>query len=219
MTAEETKGPGSGGAKDPLHDYASMLSAAIAAATQQIEQVRLPLGILLDNQFGELNENQIEMIGAAQSAAQAAEEELRRLKRIADLDSEPAPLRSEAIRPVDFISPLLQVVMSRAQRSGIDFSADVSPALPRVRGDRRQLHEAMAAVLSDLIARSSYGDAIRLEARAETGVLRITIAHSATLQPTLEMAIASRIILGLGGRWEDRPDRVTIELPRDKPGA
>ncbi len=39
------------------------------------------------------------------------------------------------------------------------------------------------------------------------------------LQPTLEMAIASRIIPGLGGRCDERPERVIIELPRDKPGA
>ncbi len=57
------------GASQHIADYATILSEAIAALSARIDEIRLPLHVLAENHFGELNDNQEEMIRAARAAA------------------------------------------------------------------------------------------------------------------------------------------------------
>ena len=49
-------------ASERVQEYAALLAEATSALSRQLDEVRLPLHILLENHFGQLNENQEEML-------------------------------------------------------------------------------------------------------------------------------------------------------------
>jgi hypothetical protein len=55
--------------------------------------VRLPLQILLESPFGELNENQEELLRDARAAADAIDAALRKLGHVADIDRNAFPVQ------------------------------------------------------------------------------------------------------------------------------
>ena len=62
--------------QERTREYAQLLATIADDTAKRLEQVRLPLHILLENRFGDLNENQEEMLGAARTAAEAADADL-----------------------------------------------------------------------------------------------------------------------------------------------
>lgn len=66
-------------------EYTALVDDAVTATLLQLEEVRLPLHILLENRFGDLNENQEEMLGAARTAAESADATLLRLREVVRL--------------------------------------------------------------------------------------------------------------------------------------
>ncbi|MGH7689239.1 MAG: hypothetical protein ACREN3_06510, partial [Gemmatimonadaceae bacterium] len=73
-------------ANDQRRDEATTLAAVVADALAQLDGVRLPLHILLEAPFGELNDNQEELLRDARGAADAIDTALRRLGQVADAD-------------------------------------------------------------------------------------------------------------------------------------
>lgn len=62
-----------------------MLPGAVADSLSQLDQVRLPLQILLESPFGELNDDQEELLRDARAAADGIDAALRRVGRMADI--------------------------------------------------------------------------------------------------------------------------------------
>ena len=56
------------------------------SAARQLDEIRMPLHILLENRFGDLNDNQEEMLATARTAADDAQALLERLRQVADVD-------------------------------------------------------------------------------------------------------------------------------------
>lgn len=83
---------------------------------RRLDQVRLPLHILHSSPFGELNENQEEMIGAAQAAAEVADEALSFIGRIVDLDAGRGRVSPEPVRVRDLLAPVLAAVTPPTSR-------------------------------------------------------------------------------------------------------
>ena len=79
--------PAAAGQEEPLArlpdvrpvELEAHVAKTLAAATRWLGQVRISLHILLENRFGDLNENQEELLGAARAAADEADAELRKL--------------------------------------------------------------------------------------------------------------------------------------------
>ncbi len=90
-----------GASESRRSERAELIVKTVAGMERELEQIRLPLHILLENHFGDLNENQEEMLGAARTAAEAADAQLERLKRIAALGLGNLPLRRDPIRIAD----------------------------------------------------------------------------------------------------------------------
>ena len=74
-----------------LREQATMLAGAVSDSLSQLDEVRLPLQILLESPFGELNDNQEELLRDARAAADAIDARLRRLGQVADIDREALP--------------------------------------------------------------------------------------------------------------------------------
>jgi signal transduction histidine kinase len=216
---EQAKAEGSArveAAEKRVGEYALLLSDATSEAMKQLDEARLPLYILLDNHFGDLNENQEEMLGAAQAAVQTADQRLRRLREIADLDRGAIALRHDAVRAGDLLASLLPNLNSVGEEGGVEVEADIAPALPRVRGDRSRLQEACGLLLTERLRAMPPGASVKITAVPEEHAVRIAVTHVGTAAPVAsgaDAALARRLISAIGGKVEDKDGSTVITLP------
>jgi len=69
-------------ARKRASEFEALVAEVAYGSRKRVEEARMPVHILLTAQFGELNENQEEMLGAADSALTALDDELERLRTI-----------------------------------------------------------------------------------------------------------------------------------------
>jgi signal transduction histidine kinase len=201
-------------AEGRVGEYAALLSDATSEAMKQLNEARLPLYILLDNHFGDLNENQEEMLGAASSAVDTADQRLRQLREIADLDRGAVTLRHDAVRASDLIASLLPSLHSLGQEGGVEVKADIAPALPRVSGDRSRLQEACGLLLNERLRALPPGASVTITAVPDGRAVRIEVTHAGAGASTgADAALARRLIAAIGGTVEDKDESTIIMLP------
>lgn len=204
-------------AEQRVNEYATLLADAMGDAIRQLDETRLPLHILLDNHFGDLNENQEEMLAAAQSAVEKADRRLRRLREIAELDRGTITLRRDSVRAGDLIASLLPGLNAEGQEAGVHVTTDVEPALPRVRGDRARLQEACSLLLGERLRSLPPGSSVEITAATGGDGVQIAVKHpgSSGGPPTdADAALSRRLIAAVGGTVEDRAGETVVTLPR-----
>ena len=195
-----------------LREQATMLAAVVRDVMAQLEDVRLPLHILLETRFGELNENQEELLRDARKAADAMDAALRRLGQVADADRDALPVKSEVVQVNDVVRAVLPLARAAAERTQARVDASLEPGLPRVRADRARLAEALALLTDD--AASATGPErplVVMTARDREGV-------SITVAPAMGAPIlATRLIAAQGGSTESTADGLIVRLPGLRP--
>ena len=164
--AQATEATAQQRAEAAIQEYGGLVADTATSAARQLDEVRMPLHILLDVHFGDLNENQEEMVAAARSAADEAQTALDRLREIADLDRGAIRLRTERIRLADLVAALVPGLVAEGSRAGIRVSTDLSPFLPAVGGDRARLGEAIALLTTDSVRRTAPGGEVRITGAA-----------------------------------------------------
>lgn len=133
-----------------LRDEATMVAGVVSDSLAQLDEVRLPLHILLESRFGELNENQEELLRDARTAADAMDVALRRLGQVADVDRGALPVQLELVQVNDVVRSVLPLARAAAERQGAFVDASFEPGLPRVSADRARLAEALALLMIDV---------------------------------------------------------------------
>ena len=158
-----------------LNEQATMLGAVVSDTLAQLDQVRLPLQILLESKFGELNENQEELLRDARAAADAIDVALRRLGQVADIDRDALPIQRELVQVNDVVRSVLPVARAAAERRGARTETMLEPGLPRVIADRARLAEALALFLADSAAQSDSSTSLSIstERAGSSAVIRI----------------------------------------------
>lgn len=190
-----------------------LVGNAAAVATRAIDDVRLPLHILLENRFGDLNENQEEMLGAAQAAADEASALFHRLRLLAALEQGTVTLRRDAIRVDDLLRTLLPTVEGMAEQRAIRVSADIPPGLPRVVGDRTHLQEALAIALRGAIGRTTDQGAVHIALERSSGGVHLLASHGTGELDPLEATLLVRILRAMQATLLEEEGRSVIELP------
>jgi signal transduction histidine kinase len=137
-----------------LHEQATMLAGAVSDSISQLDQVRLPLQILLESPFGELNDNQEELLRDARAASDAIDVALRRLAQVADIDRDAFPVQHELVQVNDVVRSVLPLARAAAERNGARTETALEPGLPRVVGDRTRLAEALSLLVTAAAAQS-----------------------------------------------------------------
>jgi signal transduction histidine kinase len=132
-----------------LRDEATMLAAVAHDSIGQLDEVRLPLHILLETRFGDLNENQEELLRDARNAADAMGTALRRLAQVADADRGALAVQRELVQVNDVVRAVLPLARAAAERHGARVDVTLEPGLPRVRADRARLAEALTLFASE----------------------------------------------------------------------
>lgn len=196
-----------------IKEHGELMSQVAATVSKGIDEIRLPLYILLENRFGDLNENQEEMLEAARNAAEHVNTDADRLAEIGQLDRGALALRSDRIHLADIIQSLRPTVDGEGARVGVTVEIDVAPALAPVAGDRGRLQEALALVLQDSVRRTPAGGTVRITIEAKGAGLTITVIHGAPPAMDVASALAQRLLEAHGATVERAAGRMSISLP------
>ena len=196
-------------------DYARLLASIADASTKRLEEVRLALHILLENRFGDLNENQEEMLGAARAAAEAADADMLSLRQIAELDLGERPLRSDRMKPSDLIDALRPLLMAAAEAAGATLEIDVAPLLPAITGDRALLQDALVTILRSSLASADRDTRVRIDVDRDGALIRITASGVGSTHATVRWAAAVRVVQAHGGAVDRTNGTLVIELPTE----
>ena len=197
------------------HDYALLLASIADVSAKRLEEVRLPLHILLENHFGDLNENQEEMLGAARTAAEAVDADLLSLRQIAALDLGERPLRQDHMKPSDIIDALRPLLLSAAESAGVTIEFDVAPLLPAVTGDRALIQEALVTILRGTVASSVSNSQLRLVVDREGPAIFLVVHGGGTAPISVRGAAAVRVIQAHAGAVTRSTENLRIELPTE----
>lgn len=200
-------------ASERVQEYAALLAEAASAVTRQLEEVRLPLHILLENHFGQLNENQEEMLAAARTATEAAGIELGRLRDIASLDRGTLDIRREQVRLGELLQALRPQLQADGERAGVRLTVDIMPGLPRVAGDRIRLQQALELLLRHLVRHAAPGNTLGITASRVDDDFLLTVDHGPAPALDADIALARRIILAHRGSLEHQDGCTRITLP------
>ncbi len=196
---------------------ATTLAAAVRDARAQLDELRLPLHILMDAPFGELNENQEELLVDARAAGAVMDVTLRRLTQIADADRDALPVLLERVAVNDVLRAVLPMLRAAAERHGARMDSDFDPRLPRVSADRARLAEAIALIGTEAAAMTSDSRPLTLKSSVDTTHARITMSPTPAIETHINVAfvLAERLIAAQHGQLTILTHAVEIILPLD----
>ena len=197
-----------------LHQQATMLAGVATDAISQLDDVRLPLQILLESPFGELNENQEELLRDARAAADAIDIALRRLAQVADIDRDALAVQHELVQVNDVVRSVLPLGRAAAERRGARTEIALEPGLPRVVADRARLAEALALFVTDAAGESGAERALRISTSPDAGcaVIRISPVSDQARANAAPLILASRLIAVQGGDVTIGADDVQLRV-------
>ena len=197
-------------------ELAALLDAVVTPLGQATSEAQLPLHILLENHFGDLNENQEEMLQAASDATDRIDLAARRLRRILDLEHGRIAFQREAVRPDDLLQPVLAIAGARAESRGAKVSADVAPGLPSVIADRYLLEEALTALCSAAVDEAAPSTPVTVSVVDDAARVRIELHYAGAAPGGLDAIMATHLIHAQGGAVTLTPGGVTIALPAER---
>jgi signal transduction histidine kinase len=202
-----------------LREQGTMLAGVATDTIGQLDQVRLPLQILLESPFGELNENQEELLRDARAAADAIDVALRRLAQVADVDRDALPVQHELVQVNDVVRSVLPLARAAAERNGARTETTLEPGLPRAIADRARLAEALALLVTDAAGDSGPDRSLSIvtERDGSRAIIRIAPASErARTQPQSAPSIilAARLIAAQGGEVAIDGDALRLRIGR-----
>jgi hypothetical protein len=213
VTARKEALKGHEHAENERRELSTVLSEAAESASRAVDEIRLPLHILLENRFGDLNENQEEMLGSAQASAEEASALFARLRVVADLERGAIELRRDPLRVDDIVRGLLPTLQNLGERRGVRVDDDLAPALPRVSGDRTHLQELVSVLLRSAVDRTADNESLRIGVEASSGHLRVTASHGPGPLRLIDKVLAERLAAAMGISLNDSDGSTVLEFP------
>ena len=199
-------------AKRRADEYARLIGEASNAVSTQLAEARLSLHVLQESHFGELNDNQEEMINAARDGVEAAEAELKNLRTIADTDRGQIQMERNLVKTADVIRSLLPLLKSRGASKNVRIMAEIEPGLPRVRADRARLQDALALIFNDALTYAIPGTSLSIHAASEKTAVTVVVNHGAPHSPTPDLMLAQRLISAQQGSVTSDGDATVVKL-------
>ncbi|MGZ8492874.1 MAG: hypothetical protein ACXWZS_11800 [Gemmatirosa sp.] len=198
-------------------EHATVLATTVQETIARLDDVRLPLHILLDSRFGELNENQEELLADARQASDALDAALRRLGQLADAERGALTVQRELVQLNDVVRAVLPLARAAAARRAVRVDEALEPGLPRVMADRVRLAEALALLVEAAAIGVGPERPLVVTTTRERQRVVLTVApgerHLAG-EPVAPggVVLAARLIEAQGGSIERADHAVTIRL-------
>ncbi len=193
---------------------AALLAGAARASRAAMDDARLPLHILAEAPFGELNDNQLELLADARAAAERGDRALARLEDAGALVGGTTVPRAERVSLTEVLRSIEPQLKAAAVRAHASISLDIQPALPRVVGDRERLREVVLALALDAIETRAANEAtspVHLGADVVGGYPRLTIRPAVRPQ-SLEAHVAMLALPALGMRARRDDDTLLLDF-------
>jgi signal transduction histidine kinase len=205
-------------------EYEQLLDEVTTHFADRTQEARMPLHILLSSPFGALNENQEEMLGAAQVAVDAVDTEVRQLRKLLQLLRGQLPIITQPIGVAELLRPPLAISRARAERAHVQMRPTLSETMPRVVVDAVHAQEALTAILVDAVRQTSEGRDLDIDVReTEQGRVRVHIVidgaseqsgnQSAMRRESIELRLAKRLLEAQNGTVTEDAHGVSIDLP------
>lgn len=194
-------------------EYARLLVTVADTAARELEEVRLPLHILLENRFGDLNENQEEMLGAARRAAEVLDADVVSMRQIAELDLGEHPLRRDRIKPSELIDAIRPMLTASADAAGLTIEVEVAPLLSPIIGDSARLQDALISVIRAVLAAAEREARVRIVAHQEGRSFRVIVSGGGEPTRSIRWAAAARVVQVHDGLMDERGDVLTVTFP------
>ena len=204
-----------------LAEQGTMLAAVARDTIARLDEVRMPLHILLESPFGELNENQEELLRDARAAADAMDVALRRLAQVADADRGALPVQRELVQVNEVVRGVLPLARAAAERRGARLEVALEPGLPRVLADRVRLAEALTLLAEQAAAATGSASPLRIGTARLDGAALITLAprpDGSGGDDVVPSVVARRLIEAQGGVVDAAGDVVSIRLGGTRTG-
>jgi signal transduction histidine kinase len=195
--AERARADAQGAAR--LQEQSTLLAALVRDTLARLDDVRMPLHILLETKFGDLNENQEELLRDARTASDDMDAALRRMGQVADADRDAMPVQRELVQVNDVVRAILPLIRASAERRGARVELSLEPGLPRIQADRARLAEALTllATLSASASDSSHPVSVTTRHEGREGVISLSPVPSEA--GGSGAALAERLLMVQGG--------------------
>jgi len=208
-------------ALERAREIEELLQAVTTRFAARTQDAQLPLHILLSSPFGELNENQEEMLGAAMSAVDAIDTEVRELQKLVQLHRGELSIVTQPMNLAEFLRPTLAIAAARAEVAHVQLRPFVSDTAPRAIVDAVHAQEAMTSILIDAIAHTAEGGDVDVNAgESDRGRIRISITRrpmvaGAASPESLELRLARRLLEAQGGSITIDGAVTVVDLPSE----
>jgi C4-dicarboxylate-specific signal transduction histidine kinase len=202
-----------------LHD--AVLEQVATAVASRLEEARLALHILQTSPFGELNENQEELVSAARAATDEADRDVRRFARLVSMPARRRAATRESVSMRTLLEPVLAMLASATDASGSTLVVELPPTLPPVLVDRLATQEALSLVLPAIAARLQPADELRLSAEEGDGHVSLVAAPGIARadQTALSVLLARALIDAQPGVLGVADAAVRVQLPLTPSGV
>lgn len=209
-------------AVERAREIEGLLQAVAARFAARAHDAQLPLHILLSSPFGELNENQEEMLGAAMSAVDAIDTEVRELQKLVQLNRGELSIVTQPVNLAELLRPTLAIAAARAELAQVQLRPLISDTAPRVIVDAVHAQEALTSILTDAIAHTEKGGDVDVEAsESDRSRVRISITRHPVIAATdaampLQMRLAQRLLEAQGCSVTTDGPVAIVELPAER---
>ena len=189
-----------------------LLASVAGNASLRLDEVRLPLHILLENHFGELNENQEEMLGAARTSVQVVADEVSAIAELARLELGELLLRKDRVFPADALNAIFPVIRAQANAKQVQVDLDIEPLIPALYADASRLQQALQRLLGDAIQTMSANTQSMLSLRSHADGVLVLLAPVAEPPTSTQHVLHQRILEAMGGTVRYDDDGLRIQL-------
>ena len=194
-------------------ENAALLAAVAASASRQLDDVRLPLHILLDNHFGVLNENQEEMLGAARTATELVAAEVSALADLGRLDRGQLLLRRDRVFTADVLNAILPIFRTEANASGVQLSIELAPLIPPINVDGAWLQQSLQRIISERIRNAVAGSEMKLSMFLDQNDVVMHLEPAPDAVYSAQTLLAERILGVFGATVSVKNRGLMIRLP------
>jgi signal transduction histidine kinase len=208
-------------ALDRARDIEGLLQTVTSRFAARTEDAQLPLHILLSSPFGALNENQEEMLGAAMSAVDAINTEVRDLQKLMQLHRGELTIVTQPMNLGELLRPALAIAAARAEAAQVQLRPAVSDTAPRAIVDAVHAQEALTSILTDAIAHTAKGGDLDVNAaeddraRIRISIMRRPMTADAADAEPLKMRLARRLLEVQGCSITTDGPVTIVELPSE----
>ena len=208
-------------ALERAREIEGLLQAVTTRFAARTQDAQLPLHILLSSPFGELNENQEEMLGAAMSAVDAIDTEVRELQKLVQLHRGELSIVTQPMNLPELLRPTFAIAAARAESAHVQLRPVVSDTAPRAVVDAVHAQEALTSLLIDAIVHTAQGGDVEVNAAEDDrGRIRISITRRPMTPPTgdaipLELRLARRLLEAQGCSVTNDGPVTVVEMPSE----